>query len=87
MVGHFSSRVRAIFMACKNYIEDRFIESKKEERYSKLFKDDVVVCIKPLADALIKIGAKEAELFLYLSEMKFNMCDKPFILVSHISLL
>ncbi|PWA60343.1 ubiquitin-conjugating enzyme family protein [Artemisia annua] len=85
VIGHFSSCVRAIFTVCKSYIEGRFLESKKEKRCSKLFKDDVVLCIKPLVDAFIKIGAKEVEVFLYLREMRFNMPDKPFILRSEVS--
>ncbi|PWA63890.1 ubiquitin-conjugating enzyme/RWD-like protein [Artemisia annua] len=73
VVGHFRSRVRHILTSCKGYVEGLFLEGKKEERCSMEFRKDVASYIKPLVDAFIKIGAKEAHEFLYLCESKGGM--------------
>ncbi|PWA63889.1 ubiquitin-conjugating enzyme/RWD-like protein [Artemisia annua] len=71
VVGHFRSRVRHILTSCKSYMNDSsFLKGKKEERCSVEFRKDVASHIKPLVDAFIKIGAKEAHEFLYLCERK-----------------
>lgn len=77
MVGHFRNYVRNILMACKAYMEDVqvgcFVSGVQEGAnkgrcggYS--FKKGLVSCIKPLVDAFDKIGADEAQQFLYLRE-------------------
>lgn len=49
-------------MACKDYMEDN------KERGSIEFKNDVLSCIKPLLAAFDRIGAKEAQEFIFPSE-------------------
>lgn len=76
VIGHFRNRARHILMACKGYVEGGFLEGKTEEGCSITFRNDVASCIKPLVDAFIKIGAKEAKEFLPLSEIKFPLHDE-----------
>ena len=45
-------------------MEGLFLEGKKEERCSVELRKGVTSYIKPLVDAVIKIGAKEAQEFL-----------------------
>lgn len=73
VVGHFRSRVRHILTSCKGYMEGLFLEGKNVERCSVEFRKDVASYIKPLVDAFIKIGAKEAQEFLYLCEGKLPL--------------
>nr|GEV76947.1 hypothetical protein [Tanacetum cinerariifolium] len=77
VVGHFRNHVRNILMACKAYMEDvqvGCIVSGAQEGANKgrcggySFKKGLVSCIKPLVDAFDKIGADEAQQFLYLRE-------------------
>ncbi|PWA69578.1 ubiquitin-conjugating enzyme/RWD-like protein [Artemisia annua] len=67
VIGHFRSRVRHILTSCKGYMEGLFLEGKKEERCSVEFRKDVASYVKPLVDAFIKIGAKEAHKYLLIA--------------------
>lgn len=79
VVGHFRSRAHNILMACKAYMEGRFLDGKEEERCSLTFRNDVASCIKPLVDAFVRIGARGAKKFLPLSEKKFPLPHVPTI--------
>ncbi|GJV90030.1 putative ubiquitin-conjugating enzyme E2 [Tanacetum coccineum] len=81
VVGHFRNRVRDILMACKAYIEGvqvgRVVSGEGNENCTLTFRYDVTRCIKPLIAAFIKIGANEAQEFLYLSEKRSIAASAP----------
>lgn len=80
VVGHFRNRVRDILMACKAYTEGVQVGclvkggvqdvDEDNDTCSPKFKNDVITYVKVLIGAFKKIGAKEADEFLFLSEKK-----------------
>ncbi|PWA50105.1 ubiquitin-conjugating enzyme/RWD-like protein [Artemisia annua] len=72
VAGHFRKRAHDILMSCKSYkegLQAGCMVSNKKQTCSTKFKKDVCACIKFLAKAFNKIGAKEVESFLHLIEM------------------
>ncbi|GJW82750.1 hypothetical protein Tco_0155895 [Tanacetum coccineum] len=73
MASHFFKRARDILLECKDYtdgLQVGCLVSSSKCSSSIEFRNDVASIIKPLVNAFCKIGAKEAQKFLYLSEKK-----------------
>ncbi|KAI3712066.1 hypothetical protein L1987_70615 [Smallanthus sonchifolius] len=87
VIGHFQHRVRDILMACKAYTEGMQVGcvvkggvqdvDEGNDSCSPKFKLDVGSYIKTLVAAFKKIGAKEAQEFLFLSEKKSSLLSAP----------
>nr|XP_043621425.1 putative ubiquitin-conjugating enzyme E2 38 [Erigeron canadensis] len=79
VVGHFHKHVRDILTTCKAYMEGLqagCLVSDNNDTCSIVFKNDVASCIKSLIDAFKRIGAKEAEEFLYLIKKRKVVVDE-----------
>ncbi|KAI7747212.1 hypothetical protein M8C21_007937 [Ambrosia artemisiifolia] len=83
VIGHFQHRVRDILMACKAYTEGVQVGclvkggvqdvDEGDNSCSPKFKHDVCSYIKTLVAAFKKIGAKEAQEFLSLSDKETSL--------------
>ncbi|XP_076911967.1 uncharacterized protein LOC143570117 [Bidens hawaiensis] len=87
VIGHFQHRTHDILMACKAYTEGVQVGclvkggvqdvDEGNKSCSQKFKNDVGLYIKTLIAAFEKIGAKEAQEFLYLSVEESSVPPSP----------
>nr|XP_043635529.1 uncharacterized protein LOC122606735 [Erigeron canadensis] len=81
VVGHFHRRVHVILRACRDYWNDwktvPCLVGDENHKRSIKFVRDIASCSKPLLEAFNRIGAKDAQKYLYLTEFKISRAKVP----------